>query len=80
MLKEQQRGRCGWSRAGWEMKYEESAGEKSFRVCRPQETLDLTFYFIFYFCPCHAACGILIPCRGIEPMPLALEAILHWKQ
>ena len=56
MLKEQQRGQCGWSRAEWEMKYEESAGEKSFRVYRPQETLDFTFYFW----PCHAACGILV--------------------
>ena len=34
------------------MKYEESAGEKSFRVCRPQETLDLTFYFLFLALPC----------------------------
>ena len=56
MLKEQQRGQCGWSRAEWEMKYEESAGEKSFRVYRPQETLDFTFYFW----PCHAAGGILV--------------------
>ena len=44
MLKEQQRGRCGWSRAGWEMKYEESAGEKSFRA-----TGDFGSYFLFYF-------------------------------
>ena len=28
----------------------------------------------FFFWPCHAACGILVPQPGIEPTPPALEA------
>ena len=31
-------------------------------------------YIFFFFWPCHTAYGILIPCSGIKPMPLAVEA------
>ena len=36
--------------------------------------------FFSFFWLCHAACGILDPQPGIEPMPLALEArsLSHW--
>ena len=41
----------------------------------------LFFLFIFnFFWLHHAACGILVPWPGIEPMPLAVEAwsLTHW--
>ena len=40
---------------------------------------DFTSSFSLYL-PCHAACGILIPWPGIEPIPPALEAwsLNHW--
>ena len=34
----------------------------------------LLLLFIFYFWPCHVACGILVPQPGIEPVPPAMEA------
>ena len=36
--------------------------------------------FFFFFWPCHAACGILVPQPGIEHVPPALEAwsLNHW--
>ena len=38
------------------------------------------FLALFFFWPCHRACGILVPSPGIEPMPLAIEAqkLNHW--
>ena len=40
-----------------------------------------TLYFFFFFWPCRAACGILVPGPGIEPMPPAVEAQSpnHWE-
>ena len=37
-------------------------------------------YLFFYFWLHHAACGILIPRPGIEPMPPAVEvrSLNHW--
>ena len=37
-------------------------------------------YFFFFFWPRRAACGILVPRPGIEPMPPALRAwsLNHW--
>ena len=34
----------------------------------------------FFFWPCPAACGILVPRAGIKPMPPAMEArsLNHW--
>ena len=34
----------------------------------------------YFFWPCHAACGILVPRPGIEPAPPSLEAqsLNHW--
>ena len=31
-------------------------------------------YYLFYFWPCHMACGILVSQLGIEPVPPAVEA------
>ena len=39
------------------------------------------FYFIYlFFWPCRAACGILLPLPGIEPLSTILEAqsLNHW--
>ena len=35
---------------------------------------------LFFFWPCHAACGILLPQPGVEPVPPAVEAqsLNHW--
>ena len=33
----------------------------------------IIFIFIFFFWPCLASCGILVPRPGIEPAPPALE-------
>ena len=41
----------------------------------------LTFlFFLFFFWPCHTACGILVPRPGIEPASSALKAWSpnHW--
>ena len=38
------------------------------------ETSLLRFSFFFFFWPHHAACGILVPLPGIEPVPPALRA------
>ena len=37
-------------------------------------------FFFFFFWPHHAACGILVPQPGIEPVPPAVEAqsLNHW--
>ena len=37
-------------------------------------------YFFFFFWPCCAACGIIIPWPGIEPMPpaMAMQSLNHW--
>ena len=37
-------------------------------------------WLVFFFRPCHTACGILIPQPGIEPVPLPVEARSpnHW--
>lgn len=32
------------------------------------------FLLCFVFLLHHRACGILVPCLGVEPVPLALEA------
>ena len=41
--------------------------------------IQMTFHF-FIFCPCHMACGILVPWPGIEPKSPALEVQSpnHW--
>ena len=38
------------------------------------------FYFILFYWPRLAACGILVPQPGIEPVPPAVEARIlnHW--
>ena len=35
---------------------------------------------LFFFWPCSAACGILVPWPGIEPVPFALQeqSLNHW--
>ena len=35
---------------------------------------------IFFFWPCHATCGILVPWPGMEPVPTVLEtwSLNHW--
>ena len=37
-------------------------------------------FILFYFRPCHAACGILVPWAGITPRPPAVKArsLNHW--
>ena len=37
----------------------------------------LGFFVRFFFWPCHAACGILDPVLGIEPLPFAVKAWSH---
>ena len=34
----------------------------------------------WFFWPCHAACGILVPQQGIEPVPPAwdVQSLNHW--
>ena len=46
---------------------------------RSHDTI-LFIYFIFFFWPHHAACGILVPWPGIKPMPPAVEvrSLNHW--
>ena len=43
-------------------------------------TCQTCILFCFVFWPCHAACRILVPWPGIEPMPPAVEAqsLNHW--
>ena len=40
----------------------------------------LHFYFYLVFWPCRAACGILVPQPGIEPVPAVLvaQSLNHW--
>ena len=44
----------------------------------PLFILDLGNFFFFW--PCCAACGVLIPLQGIEPWPMAVKALSpnHW--
>ena len=36
-------------------------------------TSHITSHIIVFFWPCHVACGILVPQRGVEPVPPAVE-------
>ena len=38
------------------------------------------FLFFYFFWPCLAVCGILVPQPGIEPGPTAMKALSpnHW--
>ena len=40
----------------------------------PHEASIDSFLFLFFFCQCHSACGILVAWPGIEPMSPAVEA------
>jgi len=46
----------------------------------PHEASIDSFLFLFFFCQCHLACGILVAWPGIEPMPPTVEArsLNHW--
>ena len=41
--------------------------------------INLPFFFLFFW-PRHAACGILVPQPGIEPMPpiMEVQSLNHW--
>lgn len=39
-------------------------------------TLCFPFNIFIYFWPCHVACGILVTEPGLEPVLLAVEAVL----
>ena len=41
-------------------------------IGRVKEGMSFFFLYIYIFWPCRAACGILVPRPGIEPMPRAL--------
>ena len=42
------------------------------RLAQGNSAVGLSFFFFFW--PCHAACGILVPPPGIETLPPILEA------
>ena len=46
----------------------------------PHEASIDSFLFLFFFCQCHLACGILVAWPGIEPVSPTVEArsLNHW--